>query len=83
MGAPASSLLIAFRVDSTCQLSSGKTWSIAKWMDLIEEKIFFNESWEMLADSSLANAMRVSLVVGQKGFSNLVQKIMNCLRLLR
>ena len=37
----------------------------------------------MFADSSLANAISVSLVVGQKGFWNLVQKSMNCLRLLR
>ena len=36
----------------------------------------------MVEDSSLANAISVSLVVGQAGLWNLTQKIMNCLMLL-
>ena len=83
LAAPASSLLIAFRVELTCQSSSGKVSFIALWINLIEENMFFRESYEMLADSSLANAIRISLLVGQNGFLNFVQNNMNCRKLLR
>ena len=36
----------------------------------------------MVADSSLAKAISVSLLVGQTGLPNLTQKIMNCFKLL-
>ena len=36
----------------------------------------------MVAASNLANAIKVSLFVGQTGLPNLTQKIMNCFRLL-
>ena len=80
--APDNSLLIAFKVDSTCQSSSGKGTFMALCRNLIEVKIFLIELYPIVADSSLAKAIRVSLLVGQTGFPNLTQKRMNCLRLL-
>ena len=55
---------------------------MALWRNFIEENIFLMESYPIVADSSLAKAMSVSLLVGQTGFPNLTQKSKNCLRLL-
>ena len=80
--APDSSLLIAFRVDSNCQSSSGKLTFIALCRNLIDAKMFLIELYPIVADSSRANAIKVSRLVGQTGFLNLTQKRINCLRLL-
>ena len=80
--APESSLLMALSVDSTCQSSSGKSTFVALWRNLIEAKIFLMELYPIVADSRRANAIKVSLLVGQTGLPNLMQKMMNCFKLL-
>ena len=44
----------------------------------MDEKIFLRVPYDTVIQANLAKAMRVSLLVGQTGLSNLIQKNINC-----